>query len=95
MSQNPSKSSSVDSPPLNESPLMRALDPDEREQFKGMAPSESLFKIVKERNRKREEFNELQKDWPMEEITVRIKEQQKKIQAIGKRIVELKSQIRK
>lgn len=72
-----------------DSPLMRALDLDEQEQFKGMESNESLLKVVNARNRKREEYNELKEFWPKEMFMAQLEARRNEIQSLAQRITNL------
>lgn len=71
---------------------MRALDPEEQEQFKGMSKNEALLKVVEARNRKREEYKDLEKCWPKQAIKTQLKKQRNTIQDLAQRIAKLKQQ---
>lgn len=71
---------------------MRALDPEEREKFKGMSTNEALLKVVEARNRKRKEYKELKKCWPKQAIKTQLEEQRNTIQDLAQRIAKLKQQ---
>lgn len=75
------------------SPLMRALDPDEREQFKGMeSQNESLLNVVEARNRKREEYNDVQNYFPKEMMIAEVEGRRNTIQALAQQIAQSKQQ---
>lgn len=75
-----------------DSPLMRALDLDEQEQFKGMESNEALLKVVNARNRKREEYNELKEFLPKEMFLAQLEAKRNEIQSLAQRINNLKQQ---
>lgn len=72
---------------------MRALDPDEREQFKGMKVQDAhLLNVIEARNRKRDEYNEAQECFPKELMIAELDERRTTIQALAQQIAELKQQ---
>lgn len=75
------------------SPLMRALDPRERETFEKKLPDESaILKLVETRNRNRIEYAELKKIWPKETFMAQLEEKRNEIQSRAQRIADLKKQ---
>lgn len=86
-SQNPSNSTYSGD---DDSTLMKALDLDERKQFGGVTKNESILKLVEARNRTREEYKQMLRLWPIEEMSARLENKRKTIQELAQRIANLR-----
>lgn len=91
-SQNPSTSTAADG---GDSRLMRALDPEDRKQFKKISSEESILKLAGARNRMREEYNESLRLWPIKGMSARLDDKRKQIQEFAQQIADLKKQKQK